>query len=131
MVGTTGPAGGRGAPLRGGTGTRFVVGALIQARGAARGYALLVETPAEFVLGATGPAGDGGIATDAEATKGRLVFAVLCEEAGSNRGYRPILARWRSTAAIVVAVITSIVNWIEGSESTLGAGGLGGGNSTS
>ena len=117
-----------------GAGARFVVGATELAAGGdadtgagpTRGYALLVETPAESVVGAAEPAGGGGVAIDAEATEGQLVFTVLCEEAGSNREYRPILARWRSIAANVLAVIVSIVDCIEKAEATLGAGGAGG-----
>ena len=73
------------------------------------------------MVGATEPAGGGGIATDVEATKGRVLFANSCDEAGSDRGYRPMCARWRSTAAIAAAVIASTMCCIEGGESTLGA----------
>ena len=66
------------------------------------------------MVGATEPAGGGGIATDAEDTRGRVLFTKSCNETGSDCGYRPMCARWRSTAAIAVAVIASTICCIEG-----------------
>ena len=73
------------------------------------------------MAGATEPAGGGGVATDAEATRGRVLFTKSCDETGSDRGYRPMCARWRSTAAIAAAVIASTMCCIERGESALGA----------
>ena len=73
------------------------------------------------MVGATEPAGSGGVATDAEATRGGVLFTKSCDEAGSDRGYRPMCARWRSTAAIAAAVIASTMCCIEG---RIGVGGI-------
>ena len=47
---------------------------------------------------ATEPAGGGGVATDAGIIRGRALVTKSCNEAGSGSGYRPMCARWRSTA---------------------------------
>ena len=73
------------------------------------------------MVGATEPASGGGVATDAKATRGRLLFTKSCDETGSDRGYRPMRARWRSTAAVAAAVIASTICCIEGGESAPGA----------
>ena len=61
------------------------------------------------MIGATEPAGGGSVATDAKATRGLLLFTKSCDETGSDRGYRPMWVRWRSSAAIAVAVIASTI----------------------
>ena len=73
------------------------------------------------MVGVTEPADGGGVATDAEATRGRVLFTNSCDETGSDRGYRPMCARWRSTAAIATAVIASTICCIEGGKSAPGA----------
>ena len=73
------------------------------------------------MVGATEPADGGGVTTDAEATKGRVLVTKSCDETGSDRGYRPMCARWRSTAVIAAAVIASTIYCIEGDESAPGA----------
>ena len=54
--------------------------------------------------------------THAEATRERLLVTKSCDETGSNRGYRPMQARWRSTAAMAAAVIASVMYCIKGGE---------------
>ena len=67
------------------------------------------------MVGTTEPVSGGSVATEAEVARGRFGFTISCDEAGSDRGDRPKCARWRSTAAIVAAVITStIICCIEG-----------------
>ena len=56
------------------------------------------------MVGATEPAGGGGDAIDAGFIRGRALVTKSCGGAGSDRGYRPMCVRWRSTAAIAVAV---------------------------
>ena len=73
------------------------------------------------MVGAIEPAGGGGVATDAGATRGRALFTKACDEAGSDRRYRPMCARWRSTAAIAAAVTASTICCREGGESAPGA----------
>ena len=85
-----------------------------------KGYALSVETAAGSGDGATESAGGGGVATDAGATRGRALFTKSCDEVGSDRGYRPMCARWRSTAAIAAAVTASMLQ--RGGQ--IGAGGI-------
>ena len=97
------------------------VGALLQMRGPQRGKHYPSRPRRGEWLGATESAGGGGVATDAEATKGRVLFTKSCDETGSDRGYRPMCARWRSTAAIAAAVIASTICCIEGGESAPGA----------
>ena len=70
------------------------------------------------------PAGDGGVATDAGATRGRAWFIKSCDGAGSDRGYRPMCARWQSTAAIAAAVTASTKGCREGGESAPGASSM-------
>ena len=76
------------------------------------------------MVGIIEPAGGGGVATDAGATRGRAWFIKSCDEAGSDRGYRPMCARWQSTAAIAAAVTASTICCREGGESAPGASSL-------
>ena len=76
------------------------------------------------MVGATDPAGGGGVATDARATRGRPLFIKPCDEAGSDRGYRPMCARLRSTAAIAAAVTASTICCREGGELAPGASSM-------
>ena len=69
------------------------------------------------MVGATEPAGGGGGATDAGVIRGRALVPKSCDEAGSGRGFRPMCARWRSTAAIAAAVTASTICCREGGES--------------
>ena len=73
------------------------------------------------MVGATEPAGGGGVATDAGVIRGRVLVTKLCDEAGSDRGYRPMCARWRSTAAIAAAMTASTMCCKEGGRSAPGA----------
>ena len=73
------------------------------------------------MVGATVPAGGGGVATSTEATRGLVLFTKPCDDTSSDRGYRPMCARWRSTAAIAAAVTASTICCREGGESAPGA----------
>ena len=66
---------------------------------------------------ATEPAGGGGVATDAGIIRGRALVTKSCNEAGSGSGYRPMCARWRSTADIAAEVTASTICCREGGES--------------
>ena len=73
------------------------------------------------MVGATEPAGGGDCATDAGVIRGRALVTKSCGGAGSDRGYKPMCARWRSTAAIAAAVTASTICCREGGGSALGA----------
>ena len=72
------------------------------------------------MVGATEPAGGGGVATDAGVVRGRALVTKFCDEAGSDRGYRPMCARWRSTAAFAAAATASTICCRERGESAPG-----------
>ena len=76
------------------------------------------------MVGATEPAGGGDVATDAGAARGRALSTKSCHEAGSDCGYRPMCARWRSTAANAAAVTASTICCREGGESAPGASSI-------
>ena len=73
------------------------------------------------MVGATEPAGGEGVATDAGVIRGRALVTKSCDEAGSDRGYRPMCARWRPTVAIAGAVTASTICCRDGAESAPGA----------
>ena len=41
------------------------------------------------MVGAMEPVSGGSVATEAEVARGRFGFTISCDEAGSDRGYRP------------------------------------------
>ena len=41
------------------------------------------------MVGTTEPVSGGSVATEAEVARGRFGFTISCDEAGSDRGYRP------------------------------------------
>ena len=57
------------------------------------------------------------------ATRGRALFTNSCDEADSDRGYKPMCARW-STAAIAAAVTASTICCREGGKSAPGASSM-------
>ena len=76
------------------------------------------------MVGATKPAGGGSVATDAGVVRGRALVTKSCYEAGFDRAYRPMCARWRSTAAIAAAVTASTICCREGGESAPGVSSM-------
>ena len=76
------------------------------------------------MVGIIEPAGGGGVATDAGATRRRAWLIKSCDGAGSDRGYRPMCARWRSTAATAAGVAASTICFRVGGESAPGASSM-------
>ena len=57
--------------------------------GLRREKALFGRVAEGCVVGATEPVSGGSVATEAEVARGRFGFTISCDEAGSDRGYRP------------------------------------------
>ena len=73
------------------------------------------------MVGATEPGGGRSVATDAGFVRGQALVTKFCDEAGSDREYRPMCTRWRSTAAIAAAATALTICCREGGESAPGA----------